>query len=389
MDIYLSRQRWKLALLVVAILIGFSSLYITNTLVRELSLEEQKKIALWAEAVRQLTLVETSSTGNQNFTIISEVIQNNTTVPVILTDHEQNVVSFRNLPDGRMDTPEEVQIQLEKMRATHPPIEVRLPDGSSNFVYYKDSTTLTRLTYYPYIQLAIIILFILASYYAFSQSRRSEQNQVWVGMAKETAHQLGTPTSSLLAWVEIVKESNLSPELVAEFYRDVSRLEKVVDRFSKIGSKPYLQPTNLVEVLNNSINYMKNRSSNKITFAREYDTNDRIVVPLNDTLFEWVIENITRNAIDAISANGDVKVKVTDNIQVVYIDITDTGKGIPRSHFKTIFQPGFTTKARGWGLGLSLSRRIVEEYHDGKIFVFNSEIEKGTTIRIVLKKTKA
>jgi signal transduction histidine kinase len=386
LDIYITRQRWKLALLIVAVLIGFSSLYITNSLVKELSEEEHKKIALWAEAVKQLSVLTSDNDFGQNFTIISEVIQNNTTVPVILTDEDDNVISYRNIPESRMDTHEEAQRQIAIMKANHQPIEVRLPDNTRNFVYYKESTTLTKLTYYPYIQLAIIILFIVAAYYAFSQSRKSEQNRVWVGMAKETAHQLGTPTSSLLAWVEIVKDSNLSSELVSEFCKDVSRLEKVVDRFSKIGSKPSVSAINLIDVVNNSINYLKNRSSNKISFVKDYDQNDSIQVPLNDTLFEWVLENIAKNAIDAISAEGEVTVKITDNIQVVYIDVTDTGKGVPRSHFKTIFQPGYTTKTRGWGLGLSLSKRIVEEYHNGKIFVYSSELDKGTTFRIVLKK---
>ncbi len=370
-----------------AIGIGFTSLFITNRLVKELSQEERKKIELWAEAIRQLSQISTLDDSCQNFSIIMEVLDNNTTVPVILTDEADNIIGFNNIHPKKIDTDIEKKRMLNKMKASKEPIEVVLLDDSKNFVYYKDSTTLTKLTYYPYIQLLIIILFILVSYYAFNQSRKSEQNQVWVGMAKETAHQLGTPTSSLLAWHEIIKDSNLSPELISEFGKDISRLEKIVDRFSKIGSRPSLKPVNLVQTINNSINYLKKRTSTKVTFIKNYDENESIIVPINETLFEWVVENITKNSIDAIQQSGEISFKITDNIQVVYIDITDNGKGIARSQYKTIFQPGFTTKSRGWGLGLTLSKRIVEEYHNGKIFVNYSEIEKGTSFRIVLRKS--
>lgn len=371
----------------IAILIGFASLFITNSLVDELSREERKKIELWAEAIRQLSQITNLDDSCQNFSIIMEVLDNNTTVPVILTDEKDSIIGFNNINPKQIDTQFEAKKFLDKMKASKPPIEVVLLDYSKNYVYYKESTTLVKLTYYPYIQLTIIILFIIVSYYAFSQSRKSEQNQVWVGMAKETAHQLGTPTSSLLAWLEIIKTSDLQPELVTEFAKDVARLEKIVDRFSKIGARPSLKPTNLIMVVNNTINYLKNRVSNKIVFTKIYDENDYISVPINDTLFEWVVENITKNSIDAIQSVGEISIKITDNIQVVYIDITDTGKGIPRTHYKTIFQPGFTTKSRGWGLGLTLSKRIIEDYHNGKIFVNHSEIEKGTSFRIVLQKS--
>jgi K+-sensing histidine kinase KdpD len=374
-------------LLIVAILIGFASLYITNSLVNELSVEERKKIELWAEAIRELSQISEISDNNQNFSIIFEVQQNNTTVPVILTDEYDNVLSYRNIPDHKIDTEEEVDKILRQMKASKEPIEVILLDNSKNFVYYKDSTTLVKLTYYPYIQLAVIMLFIIVSYYAFSHSRKAEQNRVWVGMAKETAHQLGTPTSSLLAWLEIIRETDLKPELVEEFGKDIARLEKIVDRFSKIGSTPSLKPKNLVSVLNGSVDYLRPRISNKISIVKKFDEQDYIPVPINETLFEWVIENIIKNSIDAIQGTGEVNVSITDNTQVVFIDVSDTGKGIPRSLFKTVFQPGYTTKSRGWGLGLTLSKRIIEEYHNGKVFVNYSEVDKGTTFRIVLRKT--
>ncbi len=384
---YRTKQRWKIILLFVAVLIGFASLFITNRLVKELSQEERKKIVLWAEAIKELSQLSNLEDTTQNYTIISEVLQNNTTVPVILADENENMLSYINISPQKLDTKEEIERMIISMKASKEPIEVKLLDGSKNYVYYKDSTTLIQLTYYPYVQLIIIVLFILASYYAFSQSRKSEQNRVWVGMAKETAHQLGTPTSSFLAWLEILKETNLSDDLVSEFSKDVARLEKVVDRFSKIGSVPALRPTDLIELINNTISYLKNRTSSKINFIKNYDEKDHLLIPLNDTLFEWVIENIAKNAIDAIHIEGEVAINITDNTQVVYVDISDTGKGIPRSHYKTIFQPGFTTKARGWGLGLTLSKRIIEEYHNGKIFVNHSEVDKGSSFRIVIRKT--
>lgn len=387
MEVYSVKQRWKVFLLIAAILIGFASLFITNRLVRELSHEERKKIELWAEAIRELSQISTLADTNQNFTIIFEVLQNNTTVPVILADEKDSILSYRNIPYNKIDSKAEIDKLLNQMKDSKEPIEVTLLDNSKNFVYYKDSTTLVELTYYPYIQLGIIILFILASYYAFSRSRRAEQNQVWVGMAKETAHQLGTPTSSLLAWLEIIKDSNLNRDLIADFGKDVGRLEKIVDRFSKIGSTPSLKPLNLVEIINNSIDYLRNRISNKISIIKTYEDKDYIPVPINETLFEWVIENLIKNSIDAINSSGSVTVSITDNTQVVFIDVSDTGKGIPRSHFKTIFQPGYTTKSRGWGLGLTLSKRIIEDYHNGKVFVNYSEVDKGTTFRIVLKKS--
>jgi len=386
LEIYLVKQRWKALLLVVAVIIGFASLYITNSLVKDLSLEERKKIELWAKAIREISNINNLADSSQNFAIVLDVLENNTTVPVLLTDEDDNILSHINVKPSRVETREGAQRLLSQMKSSKEPIVVTLIDGSKNIVYYKDSTTLVKLTYYPYVQLFVIILFIVASYYAFSHSRKAEQNQVWVGLAKETAHQLGTPTSSLLAWLELIRESGIDPTLVSNFEKDVSRLEKVVDRFSKIGSSPSLRTTNLVAAIGNTVEYLRNRISSKINLMVKFDSTDSIPLPLNETLFEWVLENIIRNSVDAIQSCGEVTISVIDNTQVVFIDITDTGKGIPRSHFKTIFQPGYTTKSRGWGLGLTLSKRIIEEYHNGKLFVNNSEVDKGTTFRIVLRK---
>ncbi|MFP4555550.1 MAG: sensor histidine kinase [Bacteroidales bacterium] len=386
MKIYLAKQRWKIFLLVVAIIIGFASLYITNNLVRELSVEERKKIELWAEAIRQLSQIDDLDDSRQNFSIIMEVIDNNTTVPVILANDDDEIIGHNNISSKVISNDEAASRLLSSMKASKEPIEVTLLDGTKNYVYYKDSTTLVRLTYYPYVQLFVIVIFILISYYAFNQSRKSEQNQVWVGLAKETAHQLGTPTSSLLAWLEILKDTDLHPDLISNFERDVARLEKIVDRFSKIGSSPSLESTNLVTVVDATINYLRDRISKKVSIEKLYQSTDFITASINRTLFEWVLENVIKNSVDAIESKGKVKVSIVDNTQVVFIDIVDTGKGIPKSHFNTIFQPGFTTKARGWGLGLTLSKRIVEVYHKGKIFVNSSEVGKGSTFRIVLEK---
>lgn len=386
MELYLLKQRWKLFLFIAAIGIGFFSLYITNNLVEELSQEERKKIELWSEAIRQLSEIRNFEDTLQNYSMVLQVIDNNTTVPVILTDENGKVIAFRNIKDSDIDTEEKLQRTLNEMIASKEPIEVKLFDEVSHKLYYKDSTTLIMLNYYPYIQLSIIILFIGVSYYTFSQTRKSEQNRVWVGMAKETAHQLGTPTSSLLAWKEIMAGYNLPPEMIDEFSKDISRLEKIVDRFSKIGAKPLLKPTNVIDVMERTVQYLRNRTSKKIEFTKSYNNQSEVIAPINDTLFEWVVENIAKNAVDAIETSGVVTFAVIDGANSVYIDISDTGKGIARKHFKTVFQPGFTTKQRGWGLGLSLSKRIVESYHKGKIFVSHSEIDKGTTFRIQIRK---
>jgi two-component sensor histidine kinase len=258
--------------------------------------------------------------------------------------------------------------------------------GSPNqYLYYSKSIILIKLTYYPYVQLGVILLFILVSYFAFSYSRKAEQNKVWVGLSKETAHQLGTPISSLLAWLEMMKLKSSDKEMLVELEKDIMRLEKITSRFSKIGSKPLLRKENIQKIITTAINYLRSRSSDKITFKLDIPS-EVLNIPLNASLFEWVIENVCKNAIDAVNGAGEITLSITDHTQVIYIDISDSGKGISKSKFKTIFKPGYTTKERGWGLGLSLTKRIIEEYHDGKIFVYESEIGKGTVIRIVLKK---
>lgn len=383
MEIYTQKTKWKLFLFLIAVVIGIASLFVTSKLVKDLSIEERKKIELWAEGIRQLSDLERD---DLDYSFILRVMEDNTTVPVIQTDENNTVLYTLNIPEKKIDSPEKQAKMLAKMKKSKEPIEVTFLDGKKNYVYYQDSTTLLRLTYYPYIQLSVIMLFIGISYFAFSQSRKAEQDRVWAGMAKETAHQLGTPTSSLLACVDILKESDARPDITTEIEKDVLRLEKIATRFSKIGSEPKLTPQNLISVLNSTIDYLQTRISSKIAITVGYDKSDSIIAKLNGTLFEWVIENVVKNAADAIQGNGEIHFKITDNVQVVYIDITDTGRGIPKSKQKTIFQPGYTTKQRGWGLGLTLSKRIIEDYHGGKIFVNFSEVNKGSSFRIVLPK---
>lgn len=383
MNIYTRKTRWKFILFLSAVLIALGSLYYTQKLVSQLKQEEKDKVELWAKATRQLIDLDITES---DFGFLLEVIENNNTVPVILVNSDDEIISTRNLDPARENNPDYQQRQLKKMKSQHEPIEFSIGDNGNNFIYHKDSIILSKLKIFPFVQLGIIILFILVSYFAFSVSRKAEQNQVWLGLSKETAHQLGTPTSSLTAWVELLRMKKLDENILKEFEKDVARLEKITERFSKIGSKPSLININLFDVISGAVNYIKSRSSKNVIFNINFSEKDKLNLPLNAVLFEWVIENLCKNAIDAMNGQGIINIDVQDNVQVVYLDISDTGRGMTKSKFKTIFKPGYTTKARGWGLGLSLSKRIVEMYHEGKIFVSQSEVNKGTSIRIVLKK---
>lgn len=383
MNIYSKKQTWKLLLFITAVLIGIISLWYTNVLVKKLSDEERKKVKLWAEGTRQLA---SNDNIDQDVSFIYEVVKDNETVPVILIDENDSILYNRNLDSLKVNNVFYLKQQLEIMKQQHKPIEIKLLNNHKQFIYYKDSTLLTKLAYYPFIQLGVIFLFILVLYFALSVSHRAEQNQVWLGMSKETAHQLGTPISSLMAWIELLRTQNIDQNMVVELEKDVSRLQTITERFSKIGSAPVLTPTNILEIIAKAVNYIKSRTSSKIVFTLHFSETNELNVPLNIALFEWVIENLCKNAVDAMDGEGALDVYITDNVQVVYIDIKDSGKGISKSQFKTIFKPGYTTKKRGWGLGLSLSKRIIETYHAGKIFVKNSEMNNGTTFRIAMKK---
>jgi signal transduction histidine kinase len=272
------------------------------------------------------------------------------------------------------------------MAERNPPLIIDLGNGEKNFIFYEESYLLTQLKYYPYFQFGVIGLFLMIAYTLFSTARKAEQNQVWVGMSKETAHQLGTPLSSLMAWIEILKTKSVDETILKEIQRDIDRLDTITDRFSKIGSKPVLVKENITEILIHAADYIKQRTSRNVTFEITSSSKTQIKANVSVPLFEWVIENLCKNAVDAMNGVGKITIEVTDAIQFVYVDITDTGKGIPKSKTKTVFEPGYTTKQRGWGLGLSLCKRIIENYHGGKIFVKWTEPDKGTTFRIVLEK---
>jgi signal transduction histidine kinase len=383
MNIYRRKQIWKTILLCTALIIGGASLWYTNKLVRKLSNEEKKRVELWAKATNEFGKI---ADNNIDISFLSEVIQNNTTIPVILSDDKDKIISFRNLDSIKSTNPDFLIEQLKIMRNANHRIEIDLGNGRKNYIYYDDSIVLTQLRYYPFFQLGVIALFLMVSYLAFSSSRKAEQNQVWIGMSKETAHQLGTPISSLLAWLELMKMRGMDKEMVTEIEKDVSRLETITDRFSKVGSAPALQKENLNEVVKHILDYIKSRSSEKVSFYISSPQKDAIYADINIPLFEWVMENLLKNAVDAMNGSGSITISLQDQQQFVYVDVTDTGKGVPKGKFKTIFKPGYTTKSRGWGLGLSLAKRIIEEYHAGQIFVKSSDINKGTTFRIVLKK---
>jgi signal transduction histidine kinase len=383
-NIYTRKQRWKLLLLLIALAIGVGSLLYTNRLVKKLSVEEKKKVELWANATRQISDIN-AEPGDISFAL--SVLTDNTTVPVILTDGSQQIISTRNLDSLRLEDSTYLAAELAEMKQQHEPIEIAFAEDQKNFIFYKDSYLLTQLRYYPYFQLAVIALFLGVSYLAFSSSRKAEQNQVWVGMAKETAHQLGTPLSSLMAWLEYLKSKPQPEEHLPEIEKDIVRLNTITERFSKIGAAPALKKENMTGVLQSSIDYIRTRTSSRVVFKLQNQQAYDVEAPVNVPLFEWVLENLFKNAIDAMSGEGSITVRIADQNQFVYIDVTDTGKGIPKSKYKTVFKPGYTSKNRGWGLGLSLSKRIVEEYHGGQIFVKSSEPNKGTTFRIVLKKS--
>jgi len=316
----------------------------------------------------------------------SEVVDNSLSVPVVIVDSlKQNLIASGNISQDILKDSATLEAALYKMSLENTPIEVELAGTGIKYIYYENSFLLTQLKYYPYMQLIIIGIFLLISYLLFSTFRKSEQNQVWLGMSKETAHQLGTPLSSLIAWVEMLKMNGLDENMTNEIEKDIERLNTITQRFSKIGSLPELRKENIIEVIKNAIAYLKTRSPNKVKYLYNFPENKQIIVPLNVHLFEWVIENLCKNSIDAMGGEGQITFDLFEDDKYVYVDISDTGKGINKKHFKTIFNPGYTSKKRGWGLGLSLSQRIISDYHSGKIYVKSSIINKGTTFRIILK----
>lgn len=366
----------------VAIAIFALSAYFTNQLADEMAEQERQRIELWAEATRLLV----TDISGADFNFILKVVENNGTIPVLIAGTDDEVIMYRNIEIKGSDTTAFLNRKLDELKTVHQPIEMQLDVDLYQYLYYDDSILLKRLAYYPYLQAGVIIVFFCILFFFFASAKKSEQNRVWVGLSKETAHQLGTPISSLMAWMEIIKEGNISKDMVPEMEKDVSRLQVIAERFSKIGSKPELSPTLLNEVLDNTLQYMQKRTSNRIVISSVYETKEPVYVNMNPPLFAWVVENLCKNAIDAMGKEGSITAYVSLENKQVCIDVQDSGKGIPKSKFKTVFNPGFTTKKRGWGLGLSLVKRIVEEYHHGKIYVKKSELGKGTTFRILLNR---
>ncbi|MBJ10284.1 MAG: ATP-binding protein [Flavobacteriales bacterium] len=386
MSIYSKKQRWKLMLFMAAVIIGSASLLYTNYLVDKLDQEERKKIELWAEATYQLA---NSGMGPVNNALATRIIQENSTIPIILTNEVGEIIGSRNIHESLDLDTKHLQMHLERMKNAHNPIQIEVKMNNevilTQYLYYEDSYLLKQLRYYPALQLLVIFLFILVSYIAFSRSRRSEQNQVWAGMAKETAHQIGTPLSSIMAWIEILRSKPDLDNITTELDKDVKRLETITERFSKIGSKPKLQMVNISDVLMNTVNYLQHRLSDKVTITLKKG-NAKLYIPINAVLFEWVIENICKNAVDAMKGEGQISIDLFETDDYLKIHISDTGKGIPKNAFKSIFKPGFTSKKRGWGLGLSLTKRIIEDYHSGRIYVKSSKINKGSTFCISMHK---
>ena len=500
MDLYSRKQRWKLVLAVVAMLIVGASLWYSNRIVEGIRAEERRKVELWAEAVQSRArlvnyteklfdrlreeerkkvelwaeaMLRLVSNEETDLSFFLKVVSDNTTVPVVITDAQRDVKFQRNLDSLITNDPKKLAAEVEAMAALHKPIEItihgdqkqylyykeskvftelqevmdgiiksfisetvmstasvpviytdstrqhvievgnidertlrdttallaritsiaqtnapiaiKLPGQGRNYIFYEESLIITQLRYFPYVQLVILGLFLLVAYALFSIFRNAEQNQVWVGMAKETAHQLGTPLSSLMAWMELLKDQGADPGAITEMRKDLDRLEVITERFSKIGSAPDLVPEKLYHTLRATVLYLRVRlpARAKIEVLTPSDT--ELLVPLNRALFSWVIENLIRNAVDAMEGEGSITIEIINDVNGVHIDVTDTGKGIPQAQHKTVFQPGFTTKKRGWGLGLSLSKRIIEQYHGGHIFVKKSAPGKGTTFRITLK----
>jgi len=372
---------WKTYLIIIAVFIVGASLSYTNTLATKLANEERKNIKQFVNVIK----IQAISNDPVVFQYANHVLQQNRTIPLILTDEKDNIIDQINLDSIKVakDT-SYVRKQLEEFRQLHPPVEFSYISGKQR-VYYGESYLLMQLRYYPYVQLTIIVIFLLIVVFAITSAQRSLQNQVWAGLSKETAHQLGTPLSSMEGWLQILHDEDEDNEAVAEMQKDLDRLKLIADRFSKVGSAPQLVEENLVGRMANMVDYMQKRAPSKVKIALHTDT-EEILVNMSGPLFDWVLENLIRNALDAMDGKGNIDIRLTDQKQQVIIDVSDTGKGIPKYQVKKIFTPGFTTKKRGWGLGLSLAKRIVEQFHHGSLFVKQTEVGRGTTFRIILRR---
>lgn len=395
-NIYESQRAGKVIFLAISAITIVVFLVVSNNLIKELSEQERIRMEIWADATKRLA----NSDENTDFDYLLSIIQRNTSIPVLVEDGEGNILNHRNF-DLPVKDEEELLLfsemspqnqeylnkKLAKLRRGSNKIIIDIDADTRQYIYYEDSVVLTRLSYYPYIQLGVMIVIALIVFSAIIYTKRAEQNRVWVGLSKETAHQLGTPISSLMAWTQLLESYGIDADVVSEIDKDVNRLSVIADRFSKIGSKPELKLEYLNDTVSRSLDYMKSRVSGKVNIVMNLSDDDHGVM-LSVALFEWVMENLTKNAVDAMDGAGTITITTIGEKERVAIEINDTGKGISRKNFKNVFNPGYTTKKRGWGLGLTLVKRIIEEYHGGKIFVKDSEIGRGTTFRIELPSPK-
>ncbi|WP_339905724.1 ATP-binding protein [uncultured Cyclobacterium sp.] len=386
LDLYQNREKVKWAIFVFSVVIGLGSIWYTNTLVEELKIREKRQVDLYAEAL------EYASVNSDNLTFVFQVIiQENKSIPVITVNAAGEPMEYKNINFPSNSTEDEIRDylldELESMKTLYEPISL----SDDVFIYYRNSDLLTRLQYYPYVQLSVILVFGLLAYAFLNQSKVAEQNRLWAGLTKETAHQLGTPLASLMAWIDYLRNSPVfdeNKEVILEIEKDVNKLTVVTERFSNIGSTPVIKPENVYQVVGDAINYLRPRISNKVSIELNSHA-ENIYAQMNRSLFEWVVENICKNAVDAMKGQGAIHINIVkESEQFVFVDIADTGKGIEKKMFTKVFNPGFTTRKRGWGLGLTLAKRIIEGYHNGRVFVNASELGKGTSFRIVLHGVK-
>lgn len=396
-NIYDSRRLWKLVFLGISLVLVALFLYISNNLVKDLAQQERERMEIWADATRELSNTDGNAATDVDFLL--SIIEANHNIPLLLVDDKDNIVSHRNwrLPEPVDSFAFEISPanlkfltkKLDHLKHTTNKIDIKLDDNTTQYLYYEDSTLLRRLAYFPYIQLAVLILFFAIAYFALMSIKKAEQNKVWVGLSKETAHQLGTPISSLMAWTQLLETMGVDKSIVTDMDKDVKRLSTIADRFSKIGSMPDKELTPINEAVETSLEYMRARIPKRVKLYIHTNDQTNNGVMLSQTLFAWVMENLTKNAVDAMDGEGQLDITVEDSPSNAVILVKDTGKGIARKNFKNVFNPGFTTKKRGWGLGLTLVKRIIEEYHNGQIYVKESEVGKGTTFGIELPKVKS
>ena len=394
-NIYDSRRIWKIALVAMSIILVAIFIYISNRLVKDLAEQERERMEIWANATKELASTTTDGSAPVDVDFLLSIIEGNHSIPVMLVGDQDSILLHRNfrLPEPidslnpmsiSQANMEYLQRKLKKMKGSTNIIEIQIDDDTTQYLYYDDSTVLRRLAWFPYIQLAVMLIFLGIAYFALISVKRAEQNKVWVGLSKETAHQLGTPISSLMAWTQMLSTMGVDKDVVADMDKDVHRLGVIADRFSKIGSMPDKELTFINEAVTDGLAYMRSRIPRRVSMTIHTSDEDNCGIMLCQSLFEWVLENLTKNAVDAMEGQGKLDISVTSDGQQVVILFKDSGKGIARKNFKNVFNPGFTTKKRGWGLGLTLVKRIIEEYHNGRIYVKESELGKGTTFAIEL-----